>query len=121
MIEPTTSMVKVKMPSKCPIDLQDINIPVPYGLFIKLSLHVKILICEAHKVEPGNELCMVNFHRFDNVTTNDLTPDIDNLEVSRYQDEANIEDGDVGNLGVDDDQQILAHVTQCKVLPPSDI
>jgi len=70
------------------------------------------------RLKPGNELCK---HRVDVLTMDDFSPDIDDLEISDYQDEANIGDGDAGNLRVDDDQPILAHVTQCKVLPPSDI
>jgi len=37
------------------------------------------------------------------------------------QDEANADDSDAGNQGVDADQQLLAHVTLCKLLPSSDI
>jgi len=47
---------------------------------------------------------LFNFHEVDNVIMGDLALDIDNLEISGYQDEANIDDGDVGNQGVDGDQ-----------------
>jgi len=75
-----------------------------------------MLICEAHKTEPSNGLCK---HGVDIVTMDDLSPDIGNLEISGYQDEANTADSDAGNQAVDADQQLLAHVTQCKLLPYS--
>jgi len=43
------------------------------------------------------------------------------LEISEYQSEADVDDGNAANLGDGDDQQILAHVTQYKAIPPSDI
>jgi len=51
MIEPSISMVKVKVPSKCPISPQNLNTFVPYKLLTTLPPHVEMLICEAHKVE----------------------------------------------------------------------
>ena len=51
----------------------------------------------------------------------DLAPDIDNEGISGIQDEANFADDEAGNQGIDDDQQLLAHLTKHKVLPPSDI
>jgi len=92
---------------------------VPYDLFIKLPPHDKMLICEAQKAEPGYEQCKVNFHEIDIIIMDDLVPDID--KISGYQNEANTGDGYNGKIEVDDVQKILAHVTQYKVLPPSDI
>jgi len=80
-----------------------------------------MLICEAQKAELGYEQCKVSFHKVYDTTMDDLAPDIDKLETSAFQDEANGDDSDAGNLETDDDQQLLAHVTRCKVLPPSDI
>jgi len=125
LIEPSISMVKTKVPSKHPINPQGLHTPVPYEQFIKLIPCAKMLICEAQKAEhgyePDNELCKLNFHEVDNVTTDDLAPDIDDLDISGYQDKANIDDSDAGKQGVEDDEQLLAHVTQCNVLRPNDI
>jgi len=77
-----------------------------------------MLICEDHKAEPGKGLCK---HGVGIVTTDDLSPDIDNLEISGYQDEANADNSDAGNQEVVADQQFLAYVTPCKLLPSSDI
>jgi len=90
MIESSISMVKAKVPFKCPSNLQDPSTSVPYEPLIKLPPHVKMLICEAHKADPSNELCK---HAVDIITTDDLSPDIYNLEISGYQDKANIDNG----------------------------
>jgi len=118
IIGPSLSMVKSEMLSKHPIDSQDPSTSVLYELFTKLSPCVKMLTCEAHKTDPGNGLCE---HGVDIVTTDDLAPDLPDLEISDYQDKAKADDSDAGNQGVDADQQLLAHVTQCKLLPSSDI
>jgi len=122
MAELSVSKVQTKVPFKCPVDPQDPNtLSVPYDLFIKLPPCVKMLIWEAQKAEPGYEQCKVSLHEVNNVSSEDLAPDIDNLEISGYQDDADMDGGDAGDQEVDDDQQILAHVTWHKVLPPSDI
>jgi len=43
------------------------------------------------------------------------------FEITGYQNAANVDDGDAGNLEDHDHQQIQAHVAQFKVLPLSDI
>jgi len=121
--EVSITKAQTKVPFMHPINPQDLNtLSVFYELFTKLPPCVNTLICEAQKqAEPGFEQCKVNFYGVDIVTTDDLAPDIDNLEKSCYQYEANIDDDNAGNHRDDDDQQILAHATQHKILPPSDI
>jgi len=80
-----------------------------------------MLIYEAQKTQPSYEQHKVSFHEVDNVTTVDLAPDINDWKISDHLDEANIDDGDPGNLRGDEDQPILALVTHCKVLSPSAI
>jgi len=62
-----------------------------------------MLICKPQKAEPDYEQHKVNFHEVANVTMDDLAPDIDNLETSGYQDEANFDDGKAGNQEIDSD------------------
>jgi len=120
LAELSVSKVQTKVP-KCPIDPQNLNtLSVPDELFTKLPPCVKMLIHEAQKAELDYEPHKVNFHGVEDVTTDSLALDIDNLEISDYQAEA-VTDGNAANLGDDNDQQILAHLTWCKVLPPSDI
>jgi len=91
MAELSISKVQTKVPFKRPVDPQDPNtLSVPYDLFIKLPPHVKTLICEAQKAESGYEQHKVSFHKGNNTTTDDLAPDIDNLETSAFQDEVMI-------------------------------
>jgi len=120
LVELNASEAQAKVPFEHPVDHQDPNtLSVPYELFIKLPPHVKMFICEAQKAEHGYEQCKVNYHEVDNITTDDLALDIDNLELSGYQDEANSDECNASNLGDGDDQQILAHVIWYKVLPHS--
>jgi len=96
--EPSISMEKAKVPFKHSIDLSDLITFVPYELSFKLPPHVKILTCKAHKAKSSYEQCNVNLHGVDIVTMDDLSPEIDNLEIFGYQDEVNVDGGDAGNL-----------------------
>jgi len=118
IIGPSIPMVKAEMRFKHSIDPQDPSTFVLYELFTKFSPCVKMPTCEAHKTDPGNELCK---HGVEIVTTDDLSPDIDYLKISDYQDKVIADDSDAGKQGVDADQQLHTHVTQCKLLPSSDI
>jgi len=101
-------------------DVQDPNtLYVPYESFIKLPPQIKSLICEAQKAESGNQPCKVNFQDVYGTTSDDLAPDIMPVEQSFYEAEGN-EDAALDD-NVEDDRQLLAHLTCHKEQPPSDI
>ncbi len=100
--------------------MQDPNtLHVPYELFIKLPPWVKTLICEAQKAESGNQPCKVNIRDVSGIASADLAPDIMPVEQSFYETEGT-EDAALEE-NVEDDQQLLAHLTHHKELPPNDI
>jgi len=118
--ELSISKAQAKPPFRPCEDMQDLNtLHVPYELFIKLPLQVKTLICEAQKAEDGNQPCKVHFQDVYGTTSDDLAPDITSMEQSFYETEG-AEDA-APDDSVEDDQQLLAHLTCHKELPPSDI
>jgi len=69
--------------------------------------------------ESGNQPCKVHFQDVYGTMSDDLAPDIMPVEQSFYETKGT-EDAALDD-NVEDDQQLLAHLTHCKELPPSDI
>ena len=73
-----------------------------------------------HKnAESGNQPRKVHFQDVYGTTSDDLAPDIMPVEQSFYETEGNEDATPEDN--VKDNQQLLAHLTHHKELPPSDI
>jgi len=118
--ELSISKAQAKPPPRPREDVQDPNtLHVSYELFIKLPPRVKTLICDTQNAEGGNQPRKVHFQDVYGTMSDDLAPDITSMEQSFYE-TGGTEDA-APDDNVEDDQQLLAHLTHCKELPPSDI
>jgi len=83
---------------------------VPWELFQQLPPRVQKLVSEAKKAEPGYVPCKLNSH--EQVSTDDLAPDIGGLSISGNEDGMHISVANEGvhGAGTIDDQALYDHI-----------